>query len=183
MTHADLLTPPGIDLGLLVLRIVLGLYMAAHGAQKLFGWFGGHGLAGTAGFFEQIGFRPGRVFATTAAGTELLSGLLMAIGLLGPIGPALMLSVMIVAIESVHRPYGFFAAQNGVEVPVLYAAGAFALALTGFGAFSLNAAVGLTSLWTGHLVGMVLAIGVVGGAFNLVVRRVSPAERASPAAH
>jgi putative oxidoreductase len=183
MTHADLLTSPAIDLGLLVLRIVLGLYMAAHGAQKLFGWFGGHGLAGTAGFFEQIGFRPGHVFAMTAAGTELLGGILVAVGLLGPIGPALMLSVMIVAIESVHRPYGFFATQNGVEMPVLYAAGAFALALTGFGAFSLDAAVGLTSLWTGRLVAMVLAIGVLGGAFNLVIRRVSPAERTSPAAH
>lgn len=183
MTPTDLITLPTIGLGLLGLRLGVGLYMAAHGAQKLFGWFGGPGLGGTAGLLEQIGFRPGHVFAMTAAGTEVLSGLLVAMGLLGPIGPALMLSVMIVAIESVHRPYGFFASQNGVELPLLYAAGAFGLALTGFGAFSFDAALGLTGVWTTRLVGLALVIGVLGGAFNLVFRRVPPAERTSPAAH
>ena len=83
--------------GLLVARLVLGLLMTAHGAQKLFGWFGGYGLTGTAGFFEQIGFRPGRLFATAAALGEVVSGLLVTLGFLGPVGPALMISVMIVA--------------------------------------------------------------------------------------
>src|SRR5205823_3541045 len=83
--------------GLLVARLVLGLLMAAHGAQKLFGWFGGYGLTGTAGFFEQLGFRPGRLFAAAAAVGEVVSGVLVALGLFGPVGPALMLSVMIVA--------------------------------------------------------------------------------------
>ena len=73
--------------GLLVARMVLGLLIAAHGAQKLFGWFGGYGLAGTGGFFEQLGFRPGRFFAATAGTTEVVGGLLVAFGLLGPIGP------------------------------------------------------------------------------------------------
>src|SRR5258706_4134364 len=94
--------------GLLIARLVLGLLMAAHVAQRLFGWFGGHGLAGTAGFFESLGFRPGRLFATAAALGEVGSGLLVTLGLLGPIGPALMLSVMIVA-ASVHWPNGVFA--------------------------------------------------------------------------
>ena len=66
--------------GLLALRLVLGLGMAAHGSQKLFGWFGGHGLAATGGFFETIGFRPGRLFALAAGVTEFASGLLMAAG-------------------------------------------------------------------------------------------------------
>src|SRR5215204_6968662 len=78
-----------ISIGLLLLRIVVGLAMAAHGSQKLFGWFGGHGLAGTGGFFEMIGFRPGRLFAMAAGVTEIASGLLIALGFLGPIGPAL----------------------------------------------------------------------------------------------
>ena len=178
MNLNDMLAAPPIGVGLLVLRIVLGLYMAAHGAQKLFGWFGGHGLPRTAGLFEQIGFRPGHVFATIAAVTELLSGLLVTLGLFGPVGPALMIAVMIVAIGSVHQPHGFFATQNGVELPLLYAVAAFALALTGFGALALDAAVGLTSVWTGGLVRVVLAIGVLGGGLNLVMRRSAAEELA-----
>src|ERR1041384_2571298 len=84
-----------VGAGLLVARLALGLTLAAHGAQKLFGWFGGYGIAGTGGFFEQIGFRPGRLFAATAGLTELAGGLLVALGLLGPVGPALIVSVMI----------------------------------------------------------------------------------------
>ena len=80
--------------------------MVAHGSQKLFGWFGGYGIAGTAGFFEQLGFRPGRFFVITAALSEAASGILIALGLLGPIGPALLLSVMIVAAISVHWKNG-----------------------------------------------------------------------------
>jgi putative oxidoreductase len=91
-----------MDAGLLVVRLVFGSLMAAHGAQKLFGWFGGHGLAGVAGFFESLGFRPGRLFAWAAAVTEIVSGVLVALGLLGPVGPALMVAVMIVAAVTVH---------------------------------------------------------------------------------
>src|SRR6476660_8042470 len=96
-----------VSVGLLALRLVVGLAIAAHGSQKLFGWFGGHGLAGTGGFFEQIGFRPGRAYAAAAAGTEVLSGLLVALGLLGPVGPALMGSVMVVGAVAVHGEGGF----------------------------------------------------------------------------
>ena len=112
-----------MDAGLLLARMVFGLLMAAHGTQKLFGWFGGYGLAGTAGFFEQLGFRPGRFFAATAAGTEIAAGLLVALGLLGPLGPALIVSVMVVAIATVHWPHGLFAQNNGIEVPLLYSRG------------------------------------------------------------
>ena len=66
-----------ISIGLLMLRLVVGLAMAAHGSQKLFGWFGGHGLAGTGGFFEMLGFKPGRLFALAAGATEVLSGILV----------------------------------------------------------------------------------------------------------
>ena len=163
-----------LSLGILIARLVLGLLMAAHGSQKLFGWFGGYGLAGTGGFFESLGFRPGRLFATVAALTELGGGLLTALGFLGPVGPALMLSVMIVAAVTVHLPHGVFAASNGVEVPLLYGVGAVALALTGPGLFSLDALVGLDNLWTPAFALVALAVGIVGGIGNLVYRRPTP---------
>jgi putative oxidoreductase len=157
--------------GILVARLVVGLLMAAHGSQKLFGWFGGYGLAGTGGFFESLGFRPGRLFATMAGLTEFGSGLLVAAGFLGPVGPALMLSVMIVAMISVHVRNGIFAAANGIEVPLLYAVAAVAIALTGHGRFSLDAALGLDSLWTSRMTWTVLAAGAIGGIGNLALRR------------
>src|SRR6478752_4291563 len=160
-----------MDAGLLIGRIVFGGLMAAHGAQKYFGWFGGYGLNAVSGMFESLGFRPGRLFATAAALGEIVSGLLLAAGLLGPVGPALMLSVMIVAAVSVHWQHGLFAASNGVELPLLYAAGAVGIALAGPGIYSLDALFGLTSLWTPKLIGAALAIGVVGGFANLLVRR------------
>ena len=160
-----------LSMGLLVARLVLGLAVAAHGAQKLFGWFGGLGLAGTAGFLDQVGFRPGRLFAAVAAFAEVFSGVLMALGLLGPVGPALMISVMIVAMGAVHWSNGFVAMNDGVEVPVLYAVGATALALTGPGIFSVDAVFGLEWLWMPRIAWAALAVGVVGGVANLAIRR------------
>ena len=169
-----------LSAGLLAARLVFGVMMMGHGAQKLLGWFGGHGLNGTAGFFESLGFRPGRVFVATAALTELTSGLLVALGLLGPVGPALMLPVMIVAAVTVHWKNGVFAASNGIEVPLLYSAAAVTLALTGPGLISLDALLGLQSLWTPPAKWAVIAVGVTGGILNLGLRR--PALRAAAAA-
>lgn len=157
--------------GLLTARLVFGSLMVAHGTQKLFGWFGGHGLAGTGGFLDSLGFRPGKAFAAAASLTEITGGLLLALGFLGPVGPALIISVMIVAAMSVHWKHGLFASTNGIEVPLLYAAMALAIGLTGPGAFSLDAALGLTSLWTPGIVGAAIGIGVAGGLVNLGLRR------------
>ncbi len=164
-----------MDTGLFVARVVLGLLMAAHGSQKLFGWFGGYGLAGTGGFFESLGFRPGRLFAALAGTGELSSGVLVALGLLGPVGPALMLSVMIVAAGSVHWQHGLFAASNGIEMPLLYGAGAAALALTGPGQYSVDALAGLASVWTPGIEWIALGVGTLGGFANLALRRPPPA--------
>ena len=158
-----------MDTGLLIARMVFGLLLAAHGAQKLFGWFGGYGLTGTGGFFEQLGFRPGRFFAAAAGVTEVTAGLLVAVGLLGPLGPALIVSVMLVAIATVHWQYGLFAQNNGIEVPLLYAVAAVALALTGFGAFSLDATLGLA--WSAEVTWIALALGALGAIANLALRR------------
>jgi len=168
-----------MDTGLLVARIVFGLVMAAHGSQKLFGWFGGYGLTGTGGFFEQLGFRPGRTFAALAGATEFGSGLLLALGLLGPVGPAAILSVMLVAALTVHWPQGLFAQNNGVEVPLLYSTLGIALAFTGYGAYSLDAALGLDSVWTTGLTLTVLALGAIGGVVNVAIRRPAAAHAAA----
>jgi len=156
--------------GLLIVRLVFGLMMAAHGAQKLFGWFGGYGLTGTGGFFETIGFRPGRLMAFAAGFGEFAGGLLVALGLLGPIGPALMLSVMIVA-SSMHWAKGLFVTTGGIEVPLLYAAVSVGLAFAGFGALSLDSALGFGALWTDAVTATALAVGTVGALVVLAIRR------------
>ena|ERR1700674_4989933 len=167
-----------MDQGILVARLIIGLLMAAHGSQKAFAWFGGYGLAGVGGFFETLGFRPGRPFATAAAVGELVSGLLVALGFLGPVGPALMLSVMIVAAMSAHWKNGLFATSNGIEVPLLYATVATALVLTGPGRISLDTLLGLDSFWTPALSWAALAVGVIGAIGNLALRRTPVASRA-----
>jgi len=131
------------DLGLLTSRAVIGLGMAAHGAQKAFGWFGGPGPQGTANFLGSLGFAPSEKYAMAAAYNEFVSGMLVALGLGGAIGPAGIISGMIVAAMTVHAKNGFFVADNGVELPALYAASALALASSGYGALSLDHALGL----------------------------------------
>jgi len=163
-----------LNLGLLLIRVIFGLVMVAHGSQKLFGWFGGYGLSGTGGFFESLGFRPGRRFAFAAALSEFTGGSLFALGFLGPVGPALILSVMLVASISVHWRNGLFATTNGVEVPLLYATAAVGIALIGFGAYSLDAALGLAPYWTPGLIGLALVAGVLGGIANLLLRKKPP---------
>jgi putative oxidoreductase len=167
-----------LSVGLLAARLVVGLLMAAHGSQKLFGWFGGYGLRGTGGFMEGLGFRPGRLFAATAGAAEFTGGLLTALGLLGPVGPALMVSVMIVAAGSVHWKNGVFASANGVEITLLYAIAGAALALIGPGVFSVDAALGLEGFWTPALSVAILAVGILGGVANLALRRSVPAAAA-----
>jgi putative oxidoreductase len=163
-----------VSAGLLIGRLVVGLGLAAHGAQKLFGWFGGHGITGTAGFFESIGYRPGRVFATLAAVGELAGGLLVALGFLGPVGPALMLAVMVVAMMQ-HWQNGFFAMNDGIELPLLYASAAVALAFTGPGLYSVDAALGLAGLSKPSVDAIALALAVLGAVATLALRRPAPA--------
>jgi putative oxidoreductase len=163
-----------VSTGLLIARLILGPMMVAHGGQKLFGWLGGYGLTGTGGFFEQLGFRPGRAFAAAASVSEIAAGVLLVLGFLGPIGPALLLSVMIVAAVSVHWNHGLFAATNGIEVPLLYATGALTLALTGPGAYSLDAVLGLGRLWSPGLEWAAIGAGVLAAVVNLAARRPAP---------
>ena len=171
MQTTTAIDPQLVGLGLLVARVVLGLLMAAHGTQKLFGWFGGYGLKATGEFFVHVGFRNGPFFATAASLGEVVSGLLVAFGLLGPIGPAMIVAIMIVAAVTVHLSNGLWASKNGIEVPLLYAAGALAIALTGYGPYSLDAVLGLTTLFTPSIIWIALAAGIAGGVLNLLLRR------------
>jgi len=166
-----------MDIALLLVRLI-GLGLAAHGAQKLFGWFGGYGIAGTGGFFESLGFRPGKLFATAAGLSEFAGGLLLVLGLGGPIGPMLIVATMIVAIGSVHIQHGFFAQNGGYELPLTNIALVGLLAFTGFGGLSLDAAFGLTTVWTLGVTWAAIGLGLLGGLVNLGIRRTPAAKPA-----
>jgi putative oxidoreductase len=162
--------------GSTLLRILLGVAFATHGTQKLFGWFGGYGLAGTGGFFASLGFRPGTAFAAAAGLSELVGGLLLASGFLGAVGPALVLATMLVAALSVHIKNGFFAQNNGFELAFLYAVGALSYAFAGFGPASVDSALGITLFATPAATWALLAIGVLGGLGTIALRHKVPQE-------
>lgn len=151
-----------MEFALLIARLFFGLGVAAHGVQKLFGWFGGYGLSGTGQWMESIGFRPGRLMALCAGMAEAGGGLLLALGLFGPIGPALVLTTMLVAALSVHVKHGFFASQNGFELPMLFGMGALTFAASGPGRVSLDRWLGLNALSHERfvLITLVVAIGL-----------------------
>jgi putative oxidoreductase len=163
-----------VNSGFLLVRLLLGGALAAHGAQKLFGWFGGYGLGGTGGFMESLGFRPGKLFALAAGLCEAGGGVLVVLGFLGPIGSGLILVAMLVAIGSVHWKNGFFATSNGVEMPLAWATCAVAIAYTGPGRYSLDAAFGI-ALNTPWVVRAVILVAVVISIANHSVRRPQPA--------
>ena len=135
-----------IAIGLLLLRLALGLIFLLHGAQKLFGVFGGHGLAGTTQFMTMLGLHPARWWATIATWGEFVGGLLLALGLFTPLAALLVLAVMLVAILKVHAGKGFWNNQGGYEYNLVLSALATVLGLVGAGAFSLDALFGLGAL-------------------------------------
>jgi putative oxidoreductase len=153
-----------METGLLLLRVVVGATMGAHGAQKLFGWFGGHGLAGTAGWLESMGFKPARGHAAVNGLAEFGGGALLVLGLLTPLGAAAVAGVMFVAIATVHWGNGFFNSSGGYEFNLLIVTAAIALAITGPGKVSID-----------HLAGWTLA----GPAWGLAALGISAAAAGS----
>ena len=129
-----------IDIGLLLLRLVVGLSFMAHGAQKLFGWFGGYGPKGTGGWMESVGIKPGVMIAVLSGLMELVGGLLFAAGFHGA-RRALITLTMLGAIVKVHGRNGYWSTANGYEYNLLLIAVAVALALTSAGAYSLDAVI------------------------------------------
>ncbi|UQA95752.1 DoxX family protein [Streptomyces halobius] len=158
----------GFDVGLLVLRLAVGLTMAVHGTQKLFGWFGGPGLDASGKFFEMSGYSPGRTMVAIASLSELLGGLGLVLGLLTPLAGAAIFGTMINAL-AVKWDGGFFAPE-GVEYEMVLATAAAALALTGPGRYAIDHF--LPVLRAHRLVYGVIAlvIGAVAAAVLLLIR-------------
>jgi putative oxidoreductase len=170
-----------MNLGLLLLRVVVGGTLAAHGAQKLFGWFGGPGLSAAGQGFEHLGFTPGRRYAALAGVGETGAGVLLALGLLTPAAAAIVFAVMLVAAWTAHRGAGFFAAQGGYEYNVVLAATAISLAFSGPGSWSLDALLQLPL--AGNAWGSLAVIaGVIGAIVPLAGRRRFDAHEARAAA-
>ena len=126
-----------MDTGLLIIRLVVGILFIGHGAQKLFGWFGGYGLKGTGGWLESIGVKPGVFMAFLAGAGELAGGLLFAAGVFTWAGAALITITMLVAIFTAHGKNGLWSTQNGFEYNLVLIAAAIGVALIGPGAYTL----------------------------------------------
>ena len=151
-----------MNTGLLVLRLVLGLLLVGHGSQKLFGLFGGPGLTGAGGFFDSLGFRPGKPMAIVAGTSEAGAGLLLALGLLTPLASAAVIGTLVVA-GSVHWQAGLWAQKGGYELAFFYVSAATALAFSGPGRYSLDNAIGLHG-FAGNVWGAAaVAIGALSG--------------------
>ncbi|MBM7692715.1 putative oxidoreductase [Peribacillus deserti] len=126
-----------LDAGLLIIRLVIGLALMAHGAQKLFGWFGGYGLKGTGQWMESLGLKPGYAMALLAGLSEFAGGFLFASGIFTVAGSILIIATMLVAIIKVHGANGFWVTQNGYEFNLILIAVVLGVALTGPGAYTL----------------------------------------------
>jgi putative oxidoreductase len=131
------------DLGLLSLRLVIGLLLVGHGAQKLFGWFGGNGLKGMTQFTTKLGLWPASFWAFMAGLSEFGGGLLLLLGFLSPVGALGIAAPMLVAVLVVHWQKGLWASKGGGELPLVNLVAALALGLTGPGLFSLDALLGI----------------------------------------
>lgn len=162
-----------MEIGLLILRLTVGLTLAAHGAQKLFGWFGGPGLDGTGQGMAMLGFHPGRRHALMAGLVETGGGLLLALGLLTPVAAAVVFSVMLVAAVSAHVKQGFFLTSGGYEYTLVLGVAGLTVAFTGPGSLSLDALLGYAV--SGAFWGVAaLFVGLVGAAIQLTQRRPAP---------
>ncbi len=149
------------DIGTLILRLVLGVLMVGHGSQKLFGWFGGAGIGGTAGWLASFGLRPARFWAVLAGLVEFVGGILLALGLLNPLGSVFITASMIAAIVLVHWPR-VWVTEGGLEYPLVNIAATAAVALAGPGRYSLDAAMGITlPMPATYLLGLVVVVAVL----------------------
>lgn len=127
------------SIGVFIIRLVVGLTFMGHGSQKLFGWFEGGGIKGTAGFFESIGVKPQKPMAVLAGLSEFGGGLLLALGFLTPLASLLLIGAMVVAITKVHAANGFWNGNGGFEYNLTILAIAVGIALTGAGSLSIDA--------------------------------------------
>ncbi len=162
-------------IGLLILRAVVGLTFATHGAQKAFGWWSGPGWTGWQKAIERMGMQPTGTWAAISVGAELIGGSLLAIGLFTPVAAAALIAQSIVIVLLVHLPNGFFNARRGIEFPLSLGAGAVALGLLGPGGISVDAMLGFVPSATIDYA--FVAVGIVGGLAATAVPRLAVAAR------
>lgn len=160
------LGPDQANLGILILRVFVGLTMAAHGYAK---YFSGGRIAGTAGWFDSMGMRPGKVHAHLAASTEIGSGVLLALGLLTPVAALAFVALMTVAAYTVHLKNGFFIVKDGFEYNSILAVVAIVIATTGPGKYSLDYKLDLIDTFDGWTGLLIAAVGGVAAAVGQLV--------------
>ena len=167
-----------MNTGLLILRLAFGVALAAHGAQKLFGWWGGPGPRGLRDHLTHMRFRPAPLWVAGAIATEIGGGLLLALGFLSPLGSVGAGASMLMAIVAFHWGKGFFGQRGGFEVPLLYLVAASVLGITGAGSYSLDSLFGISL--PEPLIGLVAAALAVGGvALAMAGRRPAVPEQRS----
>jgi putative oxidoreductase len=160
------------DVGLLIVRLAVGLTFAAHGAQKVLGWWSGPGFAGWTGAMTRMGLRPAPLWAALSSGVELVGGLLLAVGSLTPIAAALLVAQSVYIVLRVHRPKGFWNKNGGIEFPLQLLAGSLLIAASGPGAIAIDPAAGLEfgTAWRAAF----LFIAVVGALATMAIARPVP---------
>jgi putative oxidoreductase len=163
-----------LNTGLLILRLVVGIGLAAHGAQKLFGWWGGPGVRGLLGHLTHMRFRPAPLWVAGAIATEIGGGLLLALGFLSPLGSVGVGASMLMAIVAFHWGKGFFGQSGGFESPFLYLIAAATIGMTGPGSYSLDSLfkIALPEPVTGIVAALLAVAGV---AVGMAGRRPVPA--------
>ena len=150
------------SIGVLIVRLVVGGLLAGHGAQKLFGWFGGSGLEGTAGWLESLRLRPGTMWARIAGGSELGGGLLTALGFLNPLGPIAAMGAMSMAWAKVHLGNPVWGTKGGAELPLTNIAVLSALTLAGPGRLSVDSVLGIR---VPRIIGLAALLGMLGAVY------------------
>lgn len=170
-----------VDFAFLILRVLIGLVVAAHGAQKLFGWAGGPGLQGFGGWMHQMGLKPGLFWATLGALGEFGGGVLLAAGLLTPLAAVGVVGAMAMAVALVHWAKGFWITSGGYEYPLVLLGTSAVIGIAGPGAYSLDSLFGIILpswvFWVG-LVGAALMVG-----YGLMLAARKPALVSHPTAH
>ena len=170
-----------MKLGRLFLRLIVGGYFFGHGTQKLFGWFDGHGLDATAGMFESLGLRPGKRHATAAGIAEAGGGAALLLGAASPLPSSVLIATMITAIHRVHLANGPWVTDQGYEYNLVLIAAALALAETGPGSPSDDAALGSEKSGSKGAV-LALLLGALGAAGAHAVAEAAPAPEPQPEA-
>lgn len=150
-----------LSFGLLLLRVVVGLFIMGHGSQKLFGWFGGNGFAKTSGWLQSMGFKPAWLWALLGSAGEFVGGLLLVLGFLTPLGAIAIFASMLMAVVRFHWSQGFWSTKGGYEYPLILLFMALVIGLIGPGAYAVDALIGFALPLSWYIIGLVLSAIVV----------------------